>query len=119
MREQLRNYEVQNGALSEEIEGKDEEIDMLEQQFAHRHEEIKALVETFIELENRQDRMTKETQHNLAMLRTETDKATDLNAKISNTGSIQSGRSGPSETGVVTWKGYGRRVGISRRATTD
>ena len=104
MREQLRNYEQQNGELGDKIEEKDALIDGLENDFARKHEQIKLLVEDFIDLEGRQERMMKETQHNLALLRTETEKSSELNNKISTIVAKQKRRKGQWEIGAGSYR---------------
>lgn len=57
---------------------KEDKLDSLERNFAEKHETIKRHVETFIDLEHRNEKIVKEAKHKTNLTKMEAEKQVEL-----------------------------------------
>lgn len=83
LKEKLKGYQKENTGIGNDLDLKDNKIDNLERTFAEKYEQIKNLVENYIELEHQNEKSLKETKHKTNLIKIETDKFNELASVIS------------------------------------
>ncbi len=83
LKDKLKKYEQQNTGIGNDIDQKENKIDVLGRTFADKHEQIKNQVESYIELEHLNEKNIKDTRHKINLSKIENEKFNELSQAIS------------------------------------